>query len=232
MKHYPALLLSMLLMCCFTALHAQDEEIDSTGAGFEGFRTEKRKMPEHANVFKVSPVPFFVGQIPICGEMRLTYERIIAPGHSLVLGGAYNYPNIFLLVMSAVADTAVGFKDYSFRGGRGIFGYRFYPLKGKTAPEGFYVGPYFSYNFVKVKEKGGNDDFYAYHYVNGSVVAGYQLHLRGRVYMDFMGGLGYRNNFIVEYDSRTQRRVRYEMEGIPFIKNVKLVIQYNLCFGL
>lgn len=230
MKCYPGLLLVLLLSLFCTALKAQEEETDSTGTGFEGFKDEKELL-ERQNVIKASPIPFFVGQIPICGEIRITYERVIAPQHSLLVGASYNYPNIFLLVMSAVADTGVGFKDYSFRGGRGIIGYRFYPLRGKTAPEGFYVGPYFSYNFVKVKEKGGNDDYYTINYANASIVAGYQIHMSKGVHMDFMGGLGYRYNFIVEYDSRLRRTTRYEMEGMPFIKNAKLVLQINLGYA-
>ncbi|MCW5908887.1 MAG: DUF3575 domain-containing protein [Chitinophagales bacterium] len=215
-------------LIAFGVLVAQ-EDIDSSG--FEGFKTA-RKLPERQNLIKFSPVPLFVGQIPICGEIRFTYERMIAHNHSLLLGGSYNYPNILLLMASLVTDSArTGFKSYSLRGGRVIFGYRFYPLRSKEAPEGLYVGPYFSYNMVKIKRRGGTDSYLMYNYLNVSIVTGYQLELRNGWYMDFMGGLGYRRNFSVFYDSRNDRFTKEEMDGIPVIKNIKLVLQVNVCYS-
>lgn len=220
------------LLCFFLstgfALMAQ-EDVDSSG--FEGF-TSKGRMPYKQNVIKFTPVPFLIGQIPYCGEIRLTYERMISYNHSLLLGASYNYPNIILLMMSAVADPpGTGFKSYSLRGGRLMLGYRYYPLKSREAPEGFYFGPYFSYNFVKIMERKGDESYEMLNYVNGSLVAGYQIEMRDGWFCDFMGGLGYRYNFIRSYDARTNRMFTSQMEGIPGIKNIKLVVQINFCYG-
>jgi hypothetical protein len=210
------------------SLQAQ-EDVDSSG--FEGFKSTGR-IPYKQNVIKFSPVPMFVGQIPYCGEIRLTYERMIAYNHSLLLGASYNYPNIILLMMSAVADPpGQGFKRYSLRGGRVIFGYRYYPLKSKDAPEGLYFGPYFSYNFVKIKERKGDGSYEMLNYANASMVAGYQIEMRDGWFCDFMAGLGYRRNFVRSYDAQTNRVSTNEMEGITVIRNIKLTLQINFCYG-
>jgi hypothetical protein len=70
-----------------------------------------------------------------------------------------------------------------------------------------------------------------YNFLNISIVTGYQVALGNSWYMDFMGGLGYRRNFSVFYDSRNDRFIKEEMDGIPVIKNIKLVLQVNLCYA-
>jgi hypothetical protein len=173
-----------------------------------------------------------VGQIPLCGEFRITYERMIAYNHSLLLGASYNYPNVILLLMSAVADPpGTGFKSYSLRGERVMFGYRYYPLTNKDAPEGFYFGPYFSYNFVKMKERKGDDSYVMFNYANASMVAGYQIEMRDGWFVDFMGGLGYRYNFIRSFNAYTKRMETSEIPGIVFLKNIKLTVQINFCYA-
>ncbi len=219
-----------MLALATVPLYAQYEGSVADTLHFEGFK-EPKKLPYKLNVVKASPMPFFIGQIPYCGEIRITYERMLASHHSLLLGGSYNYPNVILLVMSAVSDTAQSFKDFSLRGGRVMFGYRFYPIKRQSAPKGLFFGPYVSYNFVKIKQRKGNGSYDLINYLNADMVVGYQFEMGHSVFMEFMGGIGYRNNWGVYYDARLNRSERYDIYDIKFLKNVKFLLQVNFGYG-
>ena len=109
---------------------------------FKGFKTPQ--FPSALNVLKTNLIPIFIGQIPVCGEIRLTYERMIWHNQSISVGGSYNFPSLLLLVMPAIINPKhATLSKYSIRGGRIIFAYRYYPL-GTEAPKGFFFGPYLS----------------------------------------------------------------------------------------
>lgn len=209
--------------------------------GFKGFSSE-HYMPAHSTVIKMSPVPFFMGQIPYCGEVRITVEQLVAWNQSLTIGASYNYPSPVLALISAMnKGGGSSFNDYSINGFRGILGYRYYPIKKLHAPNGLYFGPYLSYNFAKIKEKGGSGDYFILNYANAGLITGYQIQLPRNVYLDFFTGLGYRNNFIIEYDSRTNRTSTSfmnssffappGMQNLRFLANVKFYLQVNVCYA-
>lgn len=199
---------------------------------FTGFKTQK--PPFKDNVVKSNILPVLMGQIPICGELRFTYERMLSHNQSVTLGVSYNFPNLLGFVLPAIANPkGAVLSQYSLRGGRGTLGYRFYPLKRRLAPEGLFLGPYGSYNFVKIKERRGNGSYEIWNYANAGLIVGYQIHLSKGVFMEFFGGLGYRKNFVVYYDARYDRTSKTDLvliENNPF-KNVKVFLQMNIGFG-
>lgn len=213
------------------------ETVDDT-TGFVGF-AKPPKVAERQNVIKTSPVPLLIGQIPFCGELRITYERAITRHHSVLVGFSYSYPGIVLALASAM-DT-LGFKvsDYSINGFRGMLGYRWYPLKKKKeAPAGFFVGPYASYNVVTIKLRNGNGSRENLHYANISLVTGYQIVKKNGFTFEFFGGLGYKNNFITGYNANSNRYISAQPlntvggPGVPaFINNVKLTLQINMGYA-
>ncbi|MCX6200120.1 MAG: DUF3575 domain-containing protein [Bacteroidetes bacterium] len=198
---------------------------------FQGFK--ERKLPFKQNVIKSNLIPIFMGQIPLCGELRFTYERMLTHNQSLTIGASYNFPNLFLFVMPAITNPGrATLKNYSLRGGRITLGYRFYPLKRRHAPNGLFFGPYGSFNFVKIKERKGNGSFETWNYADACFILGYQFHMRRGVFMEFFGGLGYRKNFIRDYDARynsTSEREYYVIKG-P-VPNFKVLLQMNIGFG-
>lgn len=202
---------------------------------FEGFKD--RKIPFKQNVIKWNLIPVFVGQIPLCGELRFTYERMLTHNQSLTVGVSYNFPSIpFVLVPSAMNSRRFGIKDFSMRGGRFTLGYRYYPKKNKDAPQGVFTGPYGSLNFVKIKERNGSGNFETIYYTNVSWIAGYQVHLRHGVMFEFFGGLGYKKNFIraynAQYNSYSQQDFDlFERTPLRILKNVKITLQVNVGFG-
>ncbi len=204
---------------------------------FEGFK--ERKLPFKQNIIKSNLIPVFVGQIPICGELRFTYERMLTHNQSVTIGVSYNFPSLLLFVMPAITNpNNRTLKDYSMRGGRLTLGYRFYPLKRRHAPNGLFVGPYGSFNFVKIKERHGNGDYELFCYANASAILGYQFHLRKGVFMEFFGGIGYRKNFDVYYDAHYKTYQRKDMAAVikpplvgDWFNSVKLSLQMNIGFG-
>lgn len=204
---------------------------------FRGFKD--RKLPFKQNVIKSNLIPVFMGQIPLCGELRFTYERVLSQNQSITIGASYNYPNLLLFASpTQIFSSNYILKNYSLRGGRITLGYRFYPLKRKTAPTGLFVGPYGSFNFVKIKERNGNGDYLMYCYANASLILGYQFHMRKGVFMEFFGGVGYRKNFEILYDAHYHTTSKRDMSAIikpPLVGDwfnyVKLSLQMNIGFG-
>lgn len=202
---------------------------------FTGF--EDRKIPFKQNVIKWNIIPVFIGQIPLCGELRFTYERMLTHNQSLTVGLSYNFPSIpFVLVPSALSSRGYSIKDFSMRGGRITFGYRYYPLKRKEAPNGLFTGPYGSFNFVKIKERNGNGSYDLICYANASWIVGFQRHLRHGVFFELFGGLGYKKNFVYSYDATYNQSSQqdfdlFEKTPLHILKNVKITLQINVGFG-
>lgn len=227
MKGCKCPVLVLLLFCCG---FGYSQSTDTTEIEFQGFK--ERKIPYKQNVIKFSPIPLLFGQINFCGELRITYERMLTHNQSLSLGFSYNYPSLPLMLSTNLSRNGNIFKGINVFGARGTIAYRYYPLKSREAPEGFFVGPFVSYNFVQLREKGGSGSFVNINYFNANAVCGYQVEFGKGVMMEFVGGLGYRKNFIVEYDANTDKRSVSDIEGIlPPLKNVKLVLFINLCYA-
>lgn len=198
---------------------------------FKGFKTPK--FPSAQNVLKTNIIPILIGQIPYCGELRLTYERMIWHNQSISLGVSYNFPNLFLFVMPAVLNPKhANLSKYSLRGARFTFAYRYYPF-GSEAPKGFFFGPYLSYNFVKLQERHGNGSYQMLNYANASLVCGYQFKFGNHVFLELFGGVGYRKNFEQDYDSQTRQTYTGDIynKKFPQLKNVKFALQMNLGYG-
>jgi hypothetical protein len=218
----------------FNLIQAQDTTLAPVldTIEFEGFKSAKSAARD--NLIKGSAIPFFFGQIPFTGEIRIGYERMITHNQSLNFTGGYVYPNPVLFFGSLIARNGL-FNKMSIRGGKIGVGYRFYPVKNRQAPEGFYFGPYGSYTFARLKEKRGNDDVYTWHYANAGMIAGYQVKIEEYLYVDMFAGLGYRKNWESFYNSATKKRSTQDL-GLPPVfmlphRNVKIFLQFNLCYA-
>jgi hypothetical protein len=220
-----ALLFATTLM--FSLIHAQ--EADSLG--FRGFKNPK--LPYRQNEIKANFVPLLMGQIPICGELRITYERLFTHNQSFTAGFSYNYPNLFLLITTALNDPQGKgwFGRFSTQGARFTLGYRYYPFKDVQAPEGLFFGPYFSYNFAKIGYKSTQGSYQILNYLNAEAIVGYQVEISDNFYFEFFGGLGYKHNFVVYYDSRSNKTSSEDFYLFPPLKNVKLALQVNFCYA-
>ncbi len=198
--------------------------------GFKGFTTPK--FPYKQNVIKSCPVPILVGQIVVCGELRLMLEHMITHNQSLSIGASYNFPNLFLLMITAASKNRSIFKHLSMRGARVMAGYRYYPLRSKKAPDGFFFGPYFSYNFVNIREKHGSNNYEVINYLDAGIIAGYQFIAGNHFSLEGFGGFGYRDNFILNYNAHLNKTyTTFIPQIIPAFEHVKFFLQMNLGYA-
>lgn len=223
---FRAAIVCLLLLRAVTAF---SQKADTTG--FVGFKNVK--FASKQNLIKASPLPFLIGQIPICGELRITYERMVTHNQSFIAGMSYNYPNPILFFGSLLtAGTGnQSFAGYSLRGVRGMLGYRYYPFKFMEAPSGLFLGPYLTWNYVRIKQRGGNADYLELNYPSASFIVGYQEELAENFFFEGFVGLGYRNNFVVQFDSRTNRLSREPLYVFRALRFIKFPIQVNFSYA-
>ncbi|HWB65176.1 MAG TPA: hypothetical protein VG603_16795 [Chitinophagales bacterium] len=218
--------ISRVLVSAMLVLFFQYTIAQSDSTGFTGFKVVKSS--ETVGVLKVNPIPLLEGQIPVCGELRIEYEQMLAKRQSLTIGVSYNYPNFFLLAFGGNMHNHYGsfYSNYSMRGARVMLGYRYYPLDEDEAPEGFYFGPFISYNFVDFKDK-HSKDYEIINYFDACGIVGYQV-MADKFSFDVFGGLGYRNNFVVNEQYPFNRYYdRSVVSPFKWFEHVKIALQFN-----
>jgi len=224
----PVLLAYFLLLASGYQLKAQADT-----SGFEGFKATR--FPEKANTVKIGLIPLLVGEIPYCGEIRVTYEHPITHNQSLLFGLSYNYPGALLLLASATSGS--GISDFSWRGGRLMLGYRWYPLKKSDAPKGFYIGPYFSGNLLKVTDKQDHTIYETMYYLNASMIVGEQVLAHNGFTFDVFTGVGYKDDFIAHSDPNFYVGILRPTDVVglanasPAAQHIKFTLQVNFGYS-
>jgi hypothetical protein len=229
-----------LLICCLTCclhLAAQDDDLKD----FKGFQTQSQ-FHKRA-VIRTSLLPIFEGQIDFTGELRITYEQTIARRQSITIGASYDFPNFILLAITGggggggrgrggYGGGLRGLARYDIEGGRIALGYRYYISKKRTAPEGFYAGPYFSYNGVQIREKQNPANYEGVNYLNADGIAGYQFIGKRHFSFDIFFGMGYKDNFVTNYNAIADRPYYdYVPRLLPAFKNFKFLMQMNFGYA-
>jgi hypothetical protein len=140
MKQKIILLLGVVLIFPLISLHASEK--NDTVKKVEKKEKPPVLNPYHWNVIKFNPTPML-----IWGEVRnitLSYERLFAKNHSVSLQLGY------LLFPKLFTDTIAQLIELSNRSKYGVnlcVDYRYYPYarNRRPAPDGLYIGAYFSY---------------------------------------------------------------------------------------
>lgn len=204
-KRINILVLTFSLMAiCLNSFSQNSEKDDSIV--FEGFKNIK--MPSHYNVIKSNALPLIMGQMFMvgAGELRIQYERMLTHNQSITLGASLHYPGALWAVARRL-DTTATFRQFNYIGARAVFGYRYYPLKNLDAPEGLFLGPMFSYSFLKINDKQSND-YNNINRFNAGLIAGYQVEVDPHFFIEIVAGLSYQRYWITTYDSyRDLKRV-------------------------
>ena len=243
------------MRCLFTCLlfaggfvaFSQQEDT----SGFVAFKSPA-KLPAKSIIFKVGIIPFFVGQVPETGELRFNYEQRLSRRQSIMAGVSYEFPNLIALAASGIFRGGGGKgggrgghgggrggrggsifgTNYTYEGVRGMLGYRYFPLKGKEAPAGIYFGPYLSYNFVDVRDKGALQNFEQLNYFDACAAVGYQLVKKSHFVFDITGGLGYKDNFITQPNANVSVGTElFSIKNAPDLNHVKLLMQMNFGYA-
>ena len=100
------------------------------------------------------------------------------------------------------------------------------------APEGFYVGPHFSYSHARITTKYLNtkDDYISATHINYDFIAGYQVILRCGIAFDVYMGGGYKDNEWHEYFNRTTSPLD-EDDFVVMPGNLKMIFGVNVGYA-
>ncbi len=198
---FKVVMLLSLIIAMQRGAHAQYE--DEEAVRLPAFEEEKVKRPK-ANIIKIAPTALFIGQIPAAAEARVIYELLVAPQQSYYAGVSLNFQNFLTMAIWDSTNKTNGTNWDPKLGGRVQGGYKFYPIKALKAPNGLFVGPHVSYNFLNAEEDNFPDSRARIVYLNASALVGYQLILGGSFVMELVTGVGYRRNYAVYY-TRNQK---------------------------
>jgi hypothetical protein len=132
--------------------------------------------------------PFYAFRIfPITGEYKLAFESRTFKKQSIEASIGYLGPSVLINLSELSENDSVG--GIKVNGFRAQLAYKFFLTK-ESAPEGFYVGPHFSYARATIKDKDNLDDRIEASKMNINVIFGYQLITSGGFALNIYTGLG------------------------------------------
>lgn len=204
-------------------------------AAFKGFSTPKSKY--HEGILKFNLIPLLIGQMDFTGELRVTYERVIAKRQSITVSASYDFPNFILLAIGnnfgGRHSSGGNINSVYIEGGRATFGYRYYPLKKSKVLNGLFVGPYLSYNAVKIQEKNSSAEYSVVNYADASAILGYQKVFPKHWSFEFFGGFGGKNNFVLHPNTQADQVYHFfnPFRHVAVINHLKVVMQVNFGYA-
>ena len=133
--------------------------------------------------------PFWVVIVPITGEYKVQFEVATTQKQSLQVGLSYIGPSL-LLNLDEITSEGGSVSGINTAGFRVTGMYKFYVSRDLSAPEGFYLSPYFSYASAKIESKDDPSDYVQGKKMNFAGVFGYQMITSGGFTLDLFLGLG------------------------------------------
>jgi hypothetical protein len=130
--------------------------------------------------------------VPITGEYRVLFEAKTMEKQSVQIGASYLGPSLLINLDKISASDSSEISGINTSGFRGQLTYKFFLTRDLSAPEGFYVGPHFSYATANIVNKDNKDDKVKATKININGILGYQLITSGGFTLDVYSGLGFR----------------------------------------
>ncbi len=131
--------------------------------------------------------PLWVTIVPLTGEYKVLFESRTAQRQSIEVGAGYLGPSVLInLDRLSDQDSISGVRTSGFRV---QLTYKFFLTKNK-APNGFFVGPHFSYAKARIANKENTNDEFTAAKLNADILIGYQLITKGGFAMNVYTGLG------------------------------------------
>ncbi|GAB4296554.1 MAG: hypothetical protein Kow0068_20990 [Marinilabiliales bacterium] len=212
-----------IIFSCFLVGYSQNTEDKIV---YDGYRY----------TLKTAPFAPLIGPIFITAEYRFIYEPVLSDNQTFQIGVSLLGKN-FILKNMEETDSAMKANNFHFyvTGYRIQLWYKYFIDLGyghDKAPEGFYIGPLFSYSNARFTTKylNSRDDYIAATYINYNIIAGYQVILRNRICFDSYIGFGYKDNEWHEYFNRTKSPIN-EDEYVLIPGNLKLVFGINVGYS-
>jgi hypothetical protein len=164
--------------------------------GPKSFAQETSAGKDFKFTVKVNPLqalggPFWIAIIPITGEYKIVGEYAFTKKMSFQVGGSYIGPSVLLnldKISTGDSSKVEGIKTSGFKF-TGM--YKYFLSRDLSAPEGFYVGPHFSFAKAKIESKDDPGNSVGMQKININFCIGYQLITSGGFTLDVFTGMGY-----------------------------------------
>lgn len=164
-------------------------------SGSRTFAQDTSSEKDYKFTVKVNPLaalggPFWVAIVPVTGEYKIVAEYAFTQKMSFQVGGSYIGPSVLLNLDKIASDTSdiSGIKTSGFKF-TGM--YKYFLSRDLSAPEGFYVGPHFSFAKAKIENKDDPSQNVGAQKMNINLCIGYQLITSGGFTLDIFTGIGY-----------------------------------------
>jgi hypothetical protein len=197
----------------------------------------------YSNILKTNPLPILWGPIPFTSEFRFVNEIVVAPQQSSQIGISYLGKSPLLKMFEDLLNPGGGAQpDILIRGFRFQFTHKIYLNKILNfyeddenilyAPEGFFVGPMFSYSTARFTNQYLNQHniYSRTTHWNLNFIVGYQHILPGGVTMEAFTGVGYKENRRFEHIPPQNLRIDTDDLGGHYNSNMKIILGFN--FGI
>jgi hypothetical protein len=193
------------------------------------FVAQSQEARDYRFNFKTNPLaalggPIYVTIVPVTGEYKLLFEARTAEHQSIEAGLSYLGPSL-LLNMDELSegDSLEGVRTSGFRV---QVAYKFFLTRDTKAPEGFYVGPHFSYARATVEARDREGDSFIASKTNLNLIFGYQLISNGGFVLNIYAGLGVK---IRDYQFRDDTIFDFD-PGNDVVPNVALGFTFGFAF--
>jgi hypothetical protein len=165
-------------------------------AGPESFGQESSAQKDFKFTVKVNPLqalggPFWIAIIPITGEYKVVGEYAFTKKMSFQVGASYIGPSVLLNLDKIAASDSSDIKGIKTSGFKFTGMYKYFLSRDLSAPEGFYVGPHFSFAKAKIESKDDPSNSVGMQKININLCIGYQLITSGGFTLDVFTGMGY-----------------------------------------
>lgn len=135
--------------------------------------------------------PFWLAIVPLTGEYKVLFEAVVTEKTSFQIGAGYIGPSVLLNLDDLSSEEGDDISGVKTSGFRGQAMYKLFISRDLSAPEGFYVGPHFSYATAEIKNKANADESLKGTKININGVFGYQLITSGGFTLDIFTGMGF-----------------------------------------
>jgi hypothetical protein len=160
--------------------------------------------------------------VPLTSEYKLNFEVRTFEKQSVQIGAAF--------LGSSPLVTSIGdlSKDTTIvsRGFRIQFMYKIF-LTQEKAPDGFYVGPHFSYASAKLMNSEVHDNYVQASKLQAHVALGYQIITKGGFALDIFTGIGIKNK---KYDTSSPETNNF-FEDLKLNNKFTVSIPLGFSFG-
>ena len=134
--------------------------------------------------------PIWAVIVPLTGEYKVLFEAAVSEKSSIQVGASYLGPSLLINLDQLASEEGEisGVRTSGFRG-QGMF--KYFLSRDLQAPEGFYLGPHFSYAAATIENKDNSSNNIKAKKLNINAIVGYQLITSGGFTLDIFTGMGF-----------------------------------------